>query len=89
MEHEQKVVFLYICFKSYSLVYREVFLPHHELQVVDDDVVDIIQVDAMLHCVQHRPIENPSINCTVSKNNAWSSNICFCQTNNTKPKIIN
>lgn len=42
--------------KSYSLVYREVFLAHHELQVVYDDVVDVIHVDGVLHGVQDCPI---------------------------------
>lgn len=37
------------------LVYGEVFLAHHELQVVYDDVIDVVHVDSMLHSVQHRP----------------------------------
>lgn len=41
---------------SYSLVHGEVFLPHHELQVVNDDVVDVIKVDGVLHCLQHCPL---------------------------------
>ena len=30
-------------------------MPHHELQVINDDMVDIVEVDSMLHSVQHRP----------------------------------
>lgn len=40
----------------YLLVYREVLLAHHELQVVDDHVVDVVHVDGVLHGVQHRPV---------------------------------
>lgn len=39
------------------LVYGEVFLAHHELQVVYDDVIDVVHVDSMLHGVQHCPIK--------------------------------
>lgn len=42
--------------ETHSLVYWEVFLAHHELQVIDDDVVDIIHVDSVLHGVQNRPV---------------------------------
>lgn len=39
----------------YVLVHGEVLLAHHELQVVDDHVVDVVHVDGVLHGVQHRP----------------------------------
>lgn len=32
------------------------FLAHHELQVIYDDVVDVIHVDSVLHGVQNRPV---------------------------------
>lgn len=40
-----------------SLVYGEIFLAHHELQVIYDDVVDVVHVDRVLHGVQDRPVK--------------------------------
>lgn len=40
----------------HSLVYREVFLAHHELKVIYDDMVDVIHVDGVLHGVQNCPV---------------------------------
>lgn len=36
-------------------VCREMLVSHHELEVVDDHVGDIIHVDGMLHGVNYRP----------------------------------
>lgn len=38
-----------------SPVCGQLFVTHHELQVVDDHVTYIIHVDRVLHCVNHRP----------------------------------
>lgn len=38
---------------QYILVHRKVLLAHHELQVVDDHMVDVVHVDGVLHGVQH------------------------------------
>lgn len=40
-----------------KLVYREVLLAHHELQVVNDHVTDVVKVDSVLHGVQHSSAE--------------------------------
>lgn len=40
------------------LVYWEIFLAHHELQVIYDDMVDVIHVDSVLHGVQNRPVNS-------------------------------
>lgn len=50
----------------YVLVYGEVLLAHHELQVVNDHVVDVVHVDGMLHGVQHRPVGGVASKVTVS-----------------------
>lgn len=42
----------------FLLVYREIFLAHHELQVIYDDMVDVIHVDSMLHGVQNCPVNS-------------------------------
>lgn len=41
--------------KRNSPVSGELLVTHHELQVVDDYVTDVIHVDSMLHCVYDRP----------------------------------
>lgn len=38
-----------------SPVRRELLMAHHELQVVDDHMTNIIDVDSMLHCIYYRP----------------------------------
>ena len=42
----------------FSLVHGEVLLAHHELQVVNGHMVDVVYVDSMLHSVQHSPVES-------------------------------
>lgn len=32
-------------------------MSHHELQVVNDDMIDIVEIDSVLHGVQHGPAE--------------------------------
>lgn len=41
--------------KKNSPVGRELLMTHHELQVVNDYMTDVIDVDSMLHCVYYRP----------------------------------
>lgn len=36
-------------------VHRDVLMSHHELEIVDDHVGDVIHVDCVLHGVNHRP----------------------------------
>jgi len=40
-----------------SLVQRQVLLAHHKLQVVNDHMTDVIQVNGMLHGIQHSPLQ--------------------------------
>lgn len=44
------------CVSIVLLVYCKVFLSHHELQVVNDDMVDVVKVNSMLHRVKNSPI---------------------------------
>lgn len=41
--------------KKNSPVGGELLVTHHELQVVDDHMADVIDVDSMLHRVYYRP----------------------------------
>lgn len=38
-----------------SPVRRELLMTHHELQVVDDHMTNVIDVDSVLHCIYYRP----------------------------------
>lgn len=41
--------------KKNSPVSRELLVTHHELQVVNDYVTDVINIDSVLHSVYDRP----------------------------------
>lgn len=43
--------------KKNSPVRGELLVTHHELQVVNDYMTDVIDVDSMLHCVYDGPGE--------------------------------
>lgn len=45
------------CCKCVSLVHREVLLSHHKLQVVNNHMTDVVQVNSMMHGIEHGPVK--------------------------------
>lgn len=41
--------------KKMSPVCGQLLVTHHELQIVNDHMTDVIDVDCMLHCVYYSP----------------------------------